>query len=374
MHVQLHEVGVATIVAVHIFEGADLIGGERTHNVHVLVVFASGLGISPEESIEAKEEVILSEFILAEEFAIEFLLQTHQIRHEAVLHELHPLVLDVIVGGPLQIGNHMGRNSEDGGHLGLLELAGCNELRILRRDGDALVGHSTLKEERGMGIMEADRLLNKVMLQALVRLRLQSAGVLEHPGHVAALGEEFLSIILRRLRQGEVFPVYGNRGFALVTVGGETLEVDDIVAGEEFTVGKSIKHLVIRGEDGLALIGLEFLEAHRTEIPIPMDPDIAVAPEGAADHEVVQETEASQVGVRLGEDCAARVSLGLLPAGVRLVVEVDRKGADRLRQDPDTGPDCRDGQRAFRGDDSLLGGIGHGVGEKHLVHRVLEFA
>ena len=65
---------------------------------------------------------------------------------------------------------------------------------------------------------------------------------------------------------------------------------------------------------------------------------------------------------------------GLFPARGSLVVEVDRKGADRLGEDTDAGPDCRDGQRAFRGDDRFLGGIGHGVGEKHLVHSVLEFA
>jgi hypothetical protein len=115
--------------------------------IHVFVVLRAGLGITPEESIEAKEEVELSEFILPEEFPVEFLFQAHQIRHQAVLHELHPLVLDVIVGGPLQIRNHVRGNSEDGGHFGLLELAGCDELRILRRDGDALVGHAAFQEE-----------------------------------------------------------------------------------------------------------------------------------------------------------------------------------------------------------------------------------
>ena len=51
---------------------------------------------------------------------------------------------------------------------------------------------------------------------------------------------------------------------------------------------------------------------------------------------------------------------------------VNEKGADSLGEDPDAGPDCGDG--AFRGDDILRGGIGHGVREKHLIHSVLEFA
>lgn len=53
----------------------------------------------------------------------------------------------------------------------------------------------------------------------------------------------------------------------------------------------------------------------------------------------------------------------MLSAGGCFVEEVNRKGADRLRQDSDAGPGCGDGQRAFRGDDLLRGGIGHGVEE-----------
>ena len=55
------------------------------------------------------------------------------------------------------------------------------------------------------------------------------------------------------------------------------------------------------------------------------------------------------------------------------MIEVDGKGADRLREDSHTGPDCGDGKRAFRSDDGLFCSVGHGVGEKHLVHSLLEF-
>ena len=118
---------------------------------------------------------------------------------------------------------------------------------------------------------------------------------------------------------------------------------------------------------------MQDLQAHRTEIAVPVDSGVAITPEGAAHHEVLQESEAIQVVVGLGENVGAGMSLCLLTTGGGFVEEVNRKGADRLRQDSDAGPDCRDGQRAFRGDDLLRGGIGHGVGEKHLIHSVLEF-
>ena len=53
---------------------------------------------------------------------------------------------------------------------------------------------------------------------------------------------------------------------------------------------------------------------------------------------------------------------------------VNEKGADSLREDSDAGPDCGDIKGALRGNDVLFHRIGHGVGEKHLVHSVLEFA
>ena len=131
-----------------------------------------------------------------------------------------------------------------------------------------------------MGVMEAHRLLNKVVLEALIRLRLQCRGVLEHPRHIAALGEELLTVILRRLRQGEVFPVDLDGRLALVAVGGHAFEVDNVVAGQQFAVAQTIDHLVVHRQDGLTLIGLEFLEAYRTKemiaikvIPVVATPD-----------------------------------------------------------------------------------------------------
>ena len=64
----------------------------------------------------------------------------------------------------------------------------------------------------------------------------------------------------------------------------------------------------------------------------------------------------------------------LFPASCGLVVEVDGKGANGLREDPHACPDCGDCKGAFRGDDWPLGGIGHSVGEKHLIHSGFKLA
>ena len=83
--------------------------------------------------------------------------------------------------------------------------------------------------------------------------------------------------------------------------------------------------------------------------------------------------KAGKVGIGFGKYAGAGVGFRLFPARGCLVVEVNGKGADGLREDPDAGPDCGDGKGAFRGDERLFRSVGHGVGEKHLVHSLLEF-
>ena len=82
--------------------------------------------------------------------------------------------------------------------------------------------------------------------------------------------------------------------------------------------------------------------------------------------------KAGKVGIGFGKYAGAGVGFRLFPARGCLVVEVDGKGADSLGKDPDAGPDSGDGKRALRGDKGLFRSVGHGVGEKHLVHSLLE--
>ena len=92
--------------------------------------------------------------------------------------------------------------------------------------------------------------------------------------------------------------MYLNGRFPLVAVSGEALEMDDIVGRDEFSGGiDPVKQLIVRSENGLAVIWMQDLQAHRTEKSVTVDPGIAIPPEGAAHHEVLQEAEAIEVVV-----------------------------------------------------------------------------
>ena len=129
-----------------------------------------------------------------------------------------------------------------------------------------------------------------------------------------------------------------------------------------------------RDGDGLALVGREHLDPDGTKECVPVDSGIAVAPEGAANHEVMQEAEAVKIRIRSGEDGAAMVRTDLLPARCGLVVEVDGKRPHRFGENPHACPHRRNRQRLFLGDELLSGVVRHGVGEKRLIHNVLELA
>ena len=161
-----------------------------------------------------------------------------------------------------------------------------------------------------------------------------------------------------------------HRKYVLIHLADTTVERGVFLHAEQLTATEFILEALY----GLhcVLIGLEFLEAYRTEEMIAIDPGISISPECAAHHQVLKKGKAGEVGIGFGKYAGAGMAFGLLPAGGCLVVEVDGKGADRLREDSHTGPDCGDGKGAFRGDDWLFRSVGHGVGEKHLVHSLLE--
>jgi len=94
---------------------------------------------------------------------------------------------------------------------------------------------------------------------------------------------------------------------------------------------------------------------------IAIDSCISISPECAAHHQVLKQGKAGKVGIGVGEDGGTGVAFRLLPARGGLVVEMNRKGADGLREDPDACPDSGDGKGTFRGDKGFLCGVGHGV-------------
>lgn len=226
-----------------------------------------------------------------------------------------------------------------------------------------------------MGIVQSGGLRDEVFFQSDICLRLERAGVvLEHSGHIPSLGKEFLSVVLCGLREREIFPVDCNGRLALVAVDRQSLGVDDVVAGKQLTIAQATDHLVIDRENRLAVVWMEHLETHRTELPVPVNPGIAIAPEGAANHKVVQEAEAIELAVRLGEDASAGMPGALLLLGGSLAVEVDRERPYGLRQYPHASSYSGDGKGAFLGDELALDIVRYGVGENHLIDSVFELA
>ena len=64
LHIHLHEIFVATLVGVHIFEVTDFVRAQCTHDVHILVKFAARLGIAPQQTVQGEEIIILDIYIL----------------------------------------------------------------------------------------------------------------------------------------------------------------------------------------------------------------------------------------------------------------------------------------------------------------------
>ena len=154
-------------------------------------------------------------------------------------------MLDVVVRSALQIGNHMRWHSIDGSDLCLLKLARSNELRIFGWNGDPLIGHTSLQEQRDMRIVQSRALGYEVTLESLVCFRFQGRRVLEHARHIASLIEEAFTVLLRCLRKIEVVTMYGNGALTFIAVGRESPQVDNIIRREHFSRRSAvIKHII----------------------------------------------------------------------------------------------------------------------------------
>ena len=160
-------------------------------------------------------------------------------------------MLDVVVRGTFQIGNHMRRNAVDGGDFGLLELAGSDELGIFGRNGGAFVGHTALQQQWDVGVVQTDRLSDEVFFETLVGFGLERRGIFEDARHIAALIEEAFAVELRRDGECEVVAMDGNRTFTLVTVGREPAQVDDVFVREQFARVRSVEEFVVVGKEWL---------------------------------------------------------------------------------------------------------------------------
>lgn len=233
-------------------------------------------------------------------------------------------MLDVVVRGTFQVGDHMRRNAVDGGDLGLLELARSDELRIFRRNGDAFVGHTALQQQRDVGVVQTDRLGDEVFLEPLVGFGLERRGILEDARHIAALIEKAFAVNLRRNREFEIVPMDGNRTLALIAVGREAPQVDDILVRKQLAGVQPVEEFIAVIEDRLDAGRMQKFQSHGTVVFIPEDARITVAPQGARYHQVVHQIEACGVGVGNLNKSVAWVVVLPLAAFICAAVKVHR--------------------------------------------------
>lgn len=85
--------------------------------------------------------------------------------------------------------------------------------------------------------------------------------------------------------------MHGNGALALVAVRGQTSQMQHFIAWKQLTFVGAVKQFVIARKHWLDLCRVQQLEPYRTEIPVSVNADIAVTPQGAGDHEVVQQGE-----------------------------------------------------------------------------------
>lgn len=206
-------------------------------------------------------------------------------------------MLDVIVRGTLQVGDHMRRDTVDSGDLGLLELARSDELGIFGRNGDTFVGHTALQQQRDVGVVQTDRLSDEVFFETLVGFGLECRGIFEDARHIAALIEEPFAVELRRDGECEVVAMDGDRTFTLVAVGREPAQVDDVFVREQFARVRSVEKFVVVGKDRLDTGRMDELQPSGTIAFIPKDAGIAVAPQSARNHQVMHQVETCGIGV-----------------------------------------------------------------------------
>lgn len=282
-------------------------------------------------------------------------------------------MLDVVVRGTFQVGDHMRRDTVDSGDLGLLELARSDELGIFGRNGDALVGHTALQQQRDVGVVQTDRLGDEVFLEPLVGFGLERRGIFEDARHIAALIEEPFAVELCRDGKCEVVAMDGDRTFALVAIGREPAQVDDVFVREQFARVRSVEEFIVVGKERLDTGRMDELQPNRAVAFVPKDAGIAVAPQSARDHQMMHQVETCGIGVGSLHESVAKVVVLPFTTASSTAIEMQRERSDRFREDSHTSPNRREIQCALLGDIRLVRGIGDRIGGNDFVHRSLEF-
>ena len=177
---------------------------------------------------------------------------------------------------------------------------------------------------------------------------------------------------MRRDGECEVVAMDGDRTFALVAIGREPAQVDDVFVRKQFARVRSVEEFVVVGKERLDTGRMDELQPNRSVAFVPKDADIAVAPQSTRDHQVMHQVETCGIGVgSLHESVAEMVVLPFTTAS-STAIEVQRERSDRFGEDSHASPNRCKVQCAFLGDIWLVRGIGDRIGGNDFIYRSLE--
>lgn len=223
-----------------------------------------------------------------------------------------------------------------------------------------------------MGIVQTDRLGDKVFLEPLVGLGLEHRGIFEDARHIAALIEEAFAVELRRDGECEVVAMDSDRTFALIAVGRESAQVDDLFVREQFARVRSIEEFVVVGKKRFDTGRMDEFQPNGAVASVPKDADVAVAPQSARDHQVVHQVETRGIGVGNLHESVAEVIVLPLATARSTAIEMQWERSDRLGENSHASPNRREVQCPLLGDIRLARGIGNRIGGNDFIHRSLE--
>lgn len=120
--------------------------------------------------------------------------------------------------------------------------------------------------------------------------------------------------------------------FALIAVGRESAQVDDVFVREQFARVRSVKEFVVVGKERLDTGRMDELQPNGTVAFVPKDTDIAVAPQSARDHQVVHQVETCGIGVGSLHESVAEVVVLSFATASSTAIEVQRERSDRFER------------------------------------------
>ena len=177
---------------------------------HLGVEVRTGLHVAAEQVVQVELAVHFRALPQLDELAVDFLLDALGPWRNGVPSKHEVLLLHVVVRG-LRFELHQGRrHAENAANFLRLELAGLDELRLVRADANARVFEAEWQQlgaSGGVGLVPG--VLDDVHLLLFERLI-----TAQNAGHLATRPEVFAAKLLRRFGQPKVFPVDSDGRFA----------------------------------------------------------------------------------------------------------------------------------------------------------------